>query len=53
MPAVRNCEELVKQVESNSELMLPGGFLNALALVASPVLYLIRAAPLLRRRPGQ
>ena len=32
-------------------LMLPGGFLNALALLATPVLYLIMVAPLIRSRP--
>ncbi|MGD0015448.1 MAG: M48 family metalloprotease [Bryobacteraceae bacterium] len=32
-------------------LMLPGGFLNALALLATPVFYLITVAPLLRSVP--
>lgn len=32
-------------------LMLPGGFLNALALLATPVFYLVMVAPLIRVRP--
>jgi Zn-dependent protease with chaperone function len=32
-------------------LMLPGGFLNALAVLATPVFYLVMVAPFIRNRP--